>query len=214
MARDKSNSTNCEDDENSTLLTFIPQKPLQQDSCLSYNEMYSALGQPLSVPEEMALGYLSGYFFRKLLNYHKRTCDKCGMYGHIIDRAGLTTNLEQNEIFLYFKLYDTTPCTLYKCSEYFVSLIRCVIQVAKYCFDKYVEQPGFVNMVKMSVLTHLSELPQLCTSHMTTRLLSLVARTMLVYNIKWLNSTLRATKKFCAKKKTKAVKKLEKLSHV
>lgn len=180
--------------------------------------MADAMGQSLSEPEEMTLAYLSGYFFSKLLKYHQllkyhlKTCTICNTQGEKITHETFT-ELQQNDLFLYFKLYDTASTTLYKCSAHFVSFIRCIIQVANYCYEKYLEQPGFVNMVKMSVLTHVTQLPQFCTIPMTHRLISLVARTMLVYKIKWLNSSLKAPKKR-VNKKTKATTKLEKLTHV
>jgi hypothetical protein len=213
MARDKSTASNCEDDENSNLLPFVPQKSAKPDFTLSYAEMVDALAQLLSDSEEMALAYLSGYFFNKLLKYHRNVCTTCNIHGEKIARETFA-ELQQNDIFIYFKLYDTMYATLYKCSAHFVSLVRTIILVTNYSYEKYLEQPGFVNTVKVSVLTHCMELPQFCTTQMANRLISLVARTMLVYKIKWLNSNLKATKKIRGSKKTKATKKLEKLTHV
>ena len=132
---------------------------------------------------------------------------------------------QQSDIFMYFKRYNTTAATLYKCSEHFNDYVRTIIKVTNYCVDYLIDEAPFVNMVWLSAKQHLipETLPKFCKELKLERFTKLVARTMLVYRIKWLNGKLAVKKKFTrgkgkAKRKgksamSKSQKKLEKLTH-
>jgi hypothetical protein len=165
----------------------------------------------LSASEEMVLAYISGYFFGKLLKYHKGACISCSSYGEKITSS--TTCFKENKLFIYFKQYKMNSATLYTCSDHLVSFVCAILQITNYCYAKCIESPQFVSLVTNSVLTHLMQWPELCTSRMTERFVRLVARTMLVYKLKWLNSELKTRKK-SSKKKSAKEKKFDKLTHM
>ena len=191
------------------------------DECISHYDMVRALNIPLSESEHSILEYLAGFFFRKLLQFHSvkkvaKSCSTCGVHGHKITS---TSVLEQkSDLFLFIKRYNTDTATLYKCSSHFVHLIQVIIQVANFFVEHLLDQPRIVNMIRLSIREHLANFPQFCTDAKFDRLVSYVARTIVVYRAKWLNNDLRALKK--AKKgrgrksKSKSDKKLEKLMHM
>ena len=126
----------------------------------------------------------------------------------------------KNDIFMFFKRYNTTNATLYKCSEHFKDFVRAIIKVTNYCFDYFIDpEVPIVNMVLLSVKAHLVQetLPKFCNQTKLERFTKLVARTMLAYRIKWLNGKLSVKKKFTRGKSksnmSKAKKKLAKLTH-
>ena len=184
--------------------------------------MMTALSKPLSEAEVSILSYCAGYFFRRLLAFHtvKKVvvpCQVCSIHGEKFTNSSVVQT--QSDLFLFFKRYNTDSATLFKCSEHFIDFVQTVIQVTHYCADFILDEDRIVNIIRCSVKKHLSNFPQFCSTDKFDRFVSLVARTMLVYRIKWLNSSLKSKKKFKRgkgkkKKKTKSDRKLEKLTHV
>ena len=164
--------------------------------------MLTALSKPLSESEVAILSYCSGYFFRKLLEFHTvkkvlQPCEVCSCHGEKFSQPRQSSILlTQSDLFLYFKRYNTDSATLFKCSEHFMHFIQTIIQVTHYCADLILDEDRIVNIICLSVNKHLHNLPQFCSSNKSDRFVSLVARTMLVYRIKWLNNELKSKKKY------------------
>jgi hypothetical protein len=111
VASEKSTQSNCEADGNSNLLSFASVKVSQlPDSVLCFEDFATAFSKPLSEAEEIGLEYCSGYFFGKLLKYHKTACTTCAVNGSKVTSS--TVAFKQNEIFLYFKRFQTDSATL------------------------------------------------------------------------------------------------------
>lgn len=171
--------------------------------------MVRAVESSLTDTEETVLSYCSGYFFKKLIRYHgKKECQLCVAHGEKF--TAVSTIEQQSDIFMFFKRYNTTSATLYKCSEHFKDFVRTIIKVTNYCNDYFVlPEVPIVNMVLLSVKKHLVQesLPKFCTETKLDRFTKLVAKTMLVYRIKWLNGKLKVKKKFTRGNGTKKAKK-------
>ena len=189
-----------------------------KDTWISHPDIVAALDKELSVAEVSILAYCSGYFFRRLLGFHtfkKATvpCDVCNLHGEKFTQSSVVQT--QSDLFLYFKRFHTDSATLYKCSDHFVDFVQTIIKVTNFCADHILDEDRIVNVVLLSVRKHLSNFPQFCSDDKFDRFVSLVARTMVVYRIKWLNSDLKSKKKFTRGKgkKSKSAKKLDKLTH-
>ena len=192
--------------------------PPPEPTCISQNDVVTALNKPLNVAEESVLTYCTGYFFRKLLEFHtvKKVlvpCDTCSTHGEKFTQH--STVQSQSDLFLYFKRYNTDSATLYKCSDHFVHFVQTIIQVTNYCAEYILDENRIVSLIVLSVRIHLTSFPQFCSDDKLERFISFVARTMLVYRVKWLNNELKSKKKYTKGKgkKTKATRKLEKLTH-
>ncbi len=82
MSEEESKTGNCEPHVNSNLLTgfkSIKCQKTQQELFLSHDDMQKALSRPMQ--EENSLTYLSGFFLKRLIDFHKRDCATCSVHG-------------------------------------------------------------------------------------------------------------------------------------
>ncbi len=173
-----------------------------------------AVSKIFSVNEAATLEYVSGYFFRRLMSFHKTDCDTCGKFGGKIT-ASSESPCRVQDSFLYLKRYCTEEATLFKCSTHFNSFIQKVVQIATHCFDTYMEVPGIIGLASNTALHNLFGTPVFCSDNMKIRLVFLVCKTIILNKVKWHNNELRGEKrgKKRASAQNKAAQKLKKLSH-
>ena len=191
------------------LLSFKPSKVKISPAILDHKHILQALSVPFTIPEEVALSYVSGYFFKKLLSFHKKSgykCDKCGNHG---SKVTITTDsFEPNDIILYFRRYETDNATLYKCSHEFKLFVQKVSQITNFCFKNLPDFEGLVGLIQNSARHYVTDHPEFCSDEMRIKFLTFVARVFTCYKTKWLNDDLKKAKKR-GKKKSKAQKKLD-----
>jgi hypothetical protein len=211
-----SESMNCEGDSYHSLLTSVDwdkDKIGRNDfdanlPTLTLEELIRALNASFSSSDDAALEYVSGHFFRQLLKkLHSSDCARCSSFGQKIVHCNVPQSVHKSEVFLYLKRFSTENATLYKCNNDMVLLVKCVMKVSNYVFENHPTQRGIVGQIVSTIRKHVL-LPALCSDVVLTRFLQLIARTMILYKIKWFNDTLKTSKVTKASKKPAKLRKL------
>ena len=119
------------------------------------------------------------------------------------------------QIFLFLKRYQGTPSSLYLCSDEFCQYIKYIVQISVYCFQNIMDQQGIISIIRLSVQNHHPGPPKICDQHVA-RFIMLVARTVVLYNVKWYNGELRASRrpKYAEARNSSTGKKLDLLRHM
>ena len=183
------------------LLSFRPPKTIKSPAILDHANFLQALSVPFTMAEEISLPYVTGYFFKKLLSFHKKSgyqCDKCGIHGEKV--TSMTEAFEANDLILYFRRYESDNATLFKCTPEFKGYVQKVSQVTNFCFIHLLDFEGIVGLIQNSVGHYVTDHPQFCSDEMRTKFLTFVARVFTCYKTKWLNDERKKTKKQRAKK--------------
>ncbi len=181
---------------------------------LPQEEVVAAMGTESTVLEKQAEEYFAGYCFHRLLNFHQEECETCNKHGS--NELMTTENVSGSSLFLFLKRYNTSNARLYKCSPLLLSYISCLTKIASHCFEKHMEKKGIVKLICTTAKKYLENVPALCSSAKSEKFASLVARTVIVYHLKWKNRQLSSSKK-TQKRKTKhhpQAAKLSKLTHM
>lgn len=175
------------------MLTFkdIGEKP--QSCCiLSQHDATKALEGTFDLCEDNTLEYLSGYFFKRLISMHKgKACSECSSHGQKLTEESQIQSA--NETFLFYKRFCTSS-ELIKCSPLFVSYVKAIIQICLYALDNCCDMQGIGKMVDTTALTYLDPVPALCSRAMQEKLINLITRTILFYEVKWFNDKMRQKK--------------------
>ncbi len=195
MSEAASQEMNCENDQCHNLLQYgkLASVKDKEEIILSPDNFSAASQVPLAAMEEGSLMYMSGYFYKRLMSFHKaKDCNVCGKHAEKFD-ASLPVCLTTNTVFLFFKRYETAHATLYSCSEEFSSFVRIIIQTSNYCFENLYDQSGLVSLAASSVQHYLGhKMPTFCSDKLHSRLISLIARTIICYKAKWYNSVIKS----------------------
>ena len=202
-------NSNCAPDKCATLLEFKSSKLPPEVVPLTETEVTRSVACQLTDPN--GLSYLSGYFFKKLMNYHKTSktnCDNCVQHGEKIEDS--TMEMKSSEVFLFLKKHQ--GATMFRCDDHFNEYVRHIVQIASYCYQQKRDEEGIVQKVVLTVEKYLRDIPVLCS--LNRRFIALVARTIITGQVRWTNSDIRAKKKFkCGQKNDPAAKKLQRLTH-
>ncbi len=211
MANEESKrNANCEKDECTSLLTFKSAKKIETITPLPFSEVQLALSKnPLN---ENALEYLAGYYFKRLIDFHKTTCTPCSVYGKKIGQ--MSVQEKEYETYTFLKLYKNTNASLYQVTPHFKDFVKHIIQLATYCFEEKRDTCGIVEKVYRTLMTYFSNLPSFCKS-LYPKFIKMVAKSIITNNIKWENSKIKAKKKtvFGKGKNSKTSRKLHNLAH-
>ncbi len=193
----------------------MPARPAKQVKILSLEETKEVVEGILNINEAATLEYMSGYFFRRLKNFHRNDCTICQAHGFsVADTSEKPAGMIPGN-FVYLKRYCTKEATLYQCQNHFTSYIKSLIQIAVRCIDDYMDESGIINLATQTGLQNLCNVPVFCTEQLRERLVRTVARTIILSHMKWKNVD-RKTNKKCVKRKraqSKATRKLQKLMH-
>ena len=160
--------------------------------------------------DENALEFLAGYLFKRLMGFHKNSCDKCSVHGSKL--ASSDKEVPSSQVYILLRRYQGTEASLYRCSQHFKEFVRHIIQIAAYCFQQKREKECLVRKVVCSVLEHLGNLPALCEP-LQTRFIALAARTIILNKMRQKNSELRAGRKLKRGRRDAVASKLQKLKH-
>ena len=138
---------------------------------------------------------------------HKTACDTCLKHG---TKIVVTPDVcSPSELFLFLKRYENA--SLYQCSHPMRSYIWCIIQISTYCFENFMDSEGIIAMIVATCLQRLANGPVLC-QEMHRKFIQLVARVIVVYQVKWKNSNLKEARMEKGRH-SKEKKKLAKLTH-
>ncbi len=183
---------------------------------LSSEETAEVIGTMFNINEAATLQYMAGYFFRRLLKYHKHDCVTCSTHGsHLTAQTEQPQNLSLG--FLYLKRYCTSEAKLYQCTDHFTSYVQGLIQIASRCFEDYMDVPGIISLAAQTGLHNLTNVPEFCSTKMHRRFAFLVARTIILNQLKWRNSENKTGKKVSKRQnrmQSKSQQKLGKLQHL
>ncbi len=202
--------SNCESDGCQTLLDFRSSKPQGKASLLSLQEFTRATA--CNFADENGLEYFAGYVFKKMISYHSNTCELCEVHGTLLTSA--TTEIQTSEMFLYLKRYKGTDAKLQKVSPAFKNFVKQVVQISSYVFQRKRSISSITKTVVLAAETYIPNSLGLC-QNMFPRVCRLIARTIILRNMKWKNCELKDMRKSLVKgnKKTSSVQKLSKLNH-
>ncbi len=150
--------------------------------------------------------------FKKLTSYHKSDCELCAAHGSLMTSA--TTDITTSEMFLYLKRYKGTDAKLQKVSPAFKDYVKQVVQISSYIFQRKRSISSITQSVVSTALKHIPDTINLCPN-MLPRVCLLIAKTIVLRNMKWKNADIKNQRKLSIKssKKTNSVQKLKKISH-
>ncbi len=195
-----------------SLLTFKRKpKVIVWNQPISTEEAKLAMVLP-TLQEKSAFEYVCGYFFRRLLNLHKEDCCLCNQHGWKV-----STEVEvcsPTQLFLFLKRYTHSPAqsaSLYQCNSEMKNFVWNVIQISEFCFKKHTHVKGIVQKIMLSCDKHVLASPALC-SGMKSRFTSLIARVIVMYQVKWANNAMKEKKKEKCRF-SKRGEKMKKLKH-
>ena len=195
-------SSNNEEDDSPTLLGKILHLSLVPDLefSLAPEEVLAALSPQFSWLEEQGLVYFAGYAVRKIYrDYHKdgEKCGSCEVLGERMEKGPCPTLLT-SDLFLWLKRYDEN-CRMYKPTPVFTDFVKKVSLLVGYCFASHLEKSRFMSSIKSQVLQYIT-CPTFCTPVMKGKVVHLLVKTLCMYKLKWLNDSLRNSKKKSARK--------------
>lgn len=151
---------------------------------LSVEETTLALEQNFDLCEENVLQYMSGYFFKQLMKMHKGTCEICSENGEKMDSQSQIEYV--SEIFLYFKRYHQSS-ELFKGNSLFTAYIKCIVQICTNTINNHLELDGIGAIITKTALVYLDPSPKFCCNAIKEKLISLISRTLLCHQTKWIN---------------------------
>ncbi len=156
--------------------------------------------------------YVVGYFFRRLLHFHRDPCSTCSQHGTKFTKENVI--IPSTQLFMCLKRYESDKATLYQCTEVFKIYSRRIVLLGKFCFAHIPDRKGIINLVTSTAMTHVKEAPKFCTANIHRRFVKLIARTIILNHLRWKNAELKSRGKGKRKRTTDPVSmKLSKLSH-
>lgn len=170
---------------------------MRETFTLPAQEIQLAMQKEFDLCEKNVLQYLSGYFLKKLLDSHKRTdLSTCPICSQNQDSLLPTSSPNKDsETFLHFKKFCHSS-QLHKCCDKFVNFVKVIIQICMHMIENYFFVEGIGKSIVTSALAYLDSksIPIICSPKVKEELMFLVTRTVLFYQIKWLNHKLKQSK--------------------
>ncbi len=199
-------SSNCEEDDSSTLLGQGMHLSLEDKSegfAVTPEDVLQALTQKSSLFEDQAIVYIGGYIVKKVIEkFHSKSCEKCSTFG--THATSQPDTVPSGEFFIWLKKYDDNS-KLYVPSPEFSDYIRKLCLLAVHCFYKHLSSPKVLQSATHAALKYIWA-PEFCSTHVKEKTANLVMKTVLSYKLKWLNDSIRSTA-------TQSQKKLQKIMH-
>lgn len=124
-----------------------------------------------------------------LEKFHAKPCDRCKVFGS--RSQDVPESVPASEFFTWLKKYEESSM-LYIPSSEFSQYVRKVSLLSLFCFRHHMSSPKIVESCTKACLKYVW-CPNFCSERMKERTTNLVVRTVLNYNIKWLNDTIRST---------------------
>ena len=161
---------------------------------LSIEDLNAAMERNFDICEDNSLHYMSGYFFRKLMDMHSdKKCEICDKNGQLLCHSNANISTEdKSELFLHLKKYlDTSQ--LYTCSHEFIFYIKTVIQITLHTIENYFHIKNIRQTIVNTLVKQPQYQPKICP-RLIEKLTSLIAKVILSKHTQWINAKYKVKK--------------------
>ncbi len=164
----------------------------------SPENILQALNMTFTIFEEQALQYISGFVLNKVLKkFHVTECGKCCLFSSKVTIQ--TREIQEHEVFVWLKRFDDDNCTLFSPQPCFTAYVRNIFQVVEFLLFNNLCNYKLMKSLNNIVLKYIFP-PKFCCPKVQESTVALVIKTLVLYKLKWMNSSLKSDLKSSTRK--------------